>query len=275
VISGLGSIPSLPAIYDEAVQELQSAEPSITKLAAIISKDAPMTAKILQLANSALFGIRCHISSATQAVTLIGLDMIRALVISAHIFSQFDNKQVEELDIQQLWRHSLATACCARAIAESERSPKPVLDDCFTAGLLHDIGKLILIGSLPDKYRATVGRVVKEGVPLLQAERDSFHCTHAEVGAYLIGIWGLPHAIVEAVAWHHLPSIAPARTFAPVTAVHVANALLSTGQFRHLQPELCLDQKHLEDIGLADRESVWRQVCEKAIETLKSKEAER
>jgi HD-like signal output (HDOD) protein len=271
VISGLGSIPSLPAIYEQAVQELQSPDPSIARLAAIISQDAPMTAKILQLANSALLGVRCNISNAAQAVTLIGFDMIRSLVISVHIFSQLDEHQVEELDVPQLWRHSLSTASIARSIAQYERSAKPVLEDCFTAGLLHDIGKLILIASLPHKYKRVISRVLKENIPLLQAEQEAFNCTHAEVGAYLIGIWGLPHAIVEAVAWHHLPSAAPSKGLAPVTAVHVADALLASGEFRHLCSEGVLDQKHLEEIGLSHRVSVWRQVSEQTIETLKSK----
>lgn len=228
-----------------------------------------MTAKILQLANSALLGVRRRVSSATQALTLIGLDLVRALVISVHIFSHFDNQQVEQLDIPQLWKHCLATACCARAIAESERAPKTTLDDCFTAGILHDIGKLILIASLPDKYKAVVAAVKENGVSLLQAEHDTFNCTHAEVGAYLIGIWGLPHAIVEAVAWHHLPSVAPSKTFAPVTAVHVADTFLSAGDFRHLCSEGLLDQKHLEEIALAHRVSHWQKICEQATETLR------
>lgn len=274
VISGLVSVPSLPAIYEEAMQELRSPEPSVAKLAVIISHDAAMTAKILQVANSALLGLRCHISNASQAVTLIGLDMIRALVLSAHIFSQFDGPQVQELDIARLWKHSLAIACCSRRIAEEQREKKATLDDCFTAGLLHDIGKLILIGSMPKKYGDVIARVMKENTPLLQAEHDAFNCTHAEVGGYLIGIWGLPHTIVEAVAWHHSPSLAPDKRFSPVIAVHASNALLSAGDLRHLPQEVTLDRKHLEEIGLADREPVWRQICQEAVETLKAKDAE-
>jgi len=271
VISGLGSIPSLPVIYEQAVEELQAKDPSLAKIAAIVSQDAAMTAKILQVANSALLGTRCRISSAAQAVTLIGLDLIRALVISVHIFSHFDDRQVAQLDIPQLWKHCLATACCARAIAESERASKTALDDCFTAGILHDIGKLILIGSLPDKYKDVVAKVTNHGVALLQAEQETFNCTHAEVGAYLIGIWGLPHAIVEAVAWHHLPSFAPSKTFAPVTAVHVADTFLSGGDLRHLCLEGLLDQKHLEETALAHRVAHWQHVCEQTTETLLKK----
>jgi HD-like signal output (HDOD) protein/CheY-like chemotaxis protein len=273
VISGLATIPSLPAIYDQVVKELQARDPSVTKIAAIISRDAGMTAKILQLANSALLGVRRQISNPAQAVSLIGIDMIRALVISVHIFSQFDQQQVQELDIPQLWKHSLATASAARAISELERCTKDMMDVCFTAGLLHDIGKLVLIGNLPEKYKAATARVVRDNVPLLEAERECLECTHAEVGAYLMGIWGLPHAIVEAAAWHHLPSVAPSKHFSPMTAVHVADSFISSGPFFHLSRDHPLDRKHLEEAGVANRESEWRQLCVQTVESLENTEA--
>ena len=273
VISCLSTVPSLPALYDEALKEIQSPYPSMARIGAIISKDLGMTAKILQLANSALLGVRAHISNATQAVSLIGMDMIRALIISAHIFSQFEQGQVQELDIPRLWQHSLATASVAQAIAKVEHAAKPTVEDCFTAGLLHDIGKLILMGSMPGKYRKTLAQVAADNISLLKAERETFNCTHPEVGAYLIGIWGLPHAIVEAVAWHHIPSVSGAKSFAPLTAVHVANYLVASAGFAHLGGESCLDQKHLEAIGLAAREPDWRQACQETIESMKSKEA--
>jgi putative nucleotidyltransferase with HDIG domain len=272
VISGLATIPSLPAIYDHVLKELQSRDPSVTRIATIISHDAGMTAKILQLANSALLGARCHISNPAQAVSMIGLDMIRALVISVHIFSQFDEGQVKDLDLPQLWKHSLATASAARAIAELEHCPKDKMDACFTAGLLHDIGKLVLIGNLPEKYKAATARVVNDKVPLLQAERESLECTHAEVGAYLMGIWGLPHAMVEAAAWHHLPSVAPSKHFSLLTAVHVADSFISAGPFFHLSQDHPLDRKHLEEAGVAHREEAWRQVCAETAESLKHTE---
>ncbi|HEX8818188.1 MAG TPA: response regulator [Terriglobales bacterium] len=272
VVSGLATIPSLPVIYEQVVKELHSTDPSVTRIATIISHDAGMTAKILQLANSALLGVRRHISNPVQAVSLIGLDMIRALVISVHIFSQFNEEQVKDLDLPQLWKHSLATASAARAIAEFEHCTKDMMDACFTAGLLHDIGKLVLIGNLPEKYKTAVARVMNEGVPLIDAERECLECTHAEVGAYLMGIWGLPHAMVEAAAWHHLPSVAPSKHFSPVTAVHAADSFISAGPFSHLSREHPLDHKHLEEAGLADREAAWRKVCMDISDSLKDKE---
>jgi len=274
VVAGLSSVPSLPAYYNQVVSEIQSPDPSVGRIAAIISQDPAMTAKVLQLANSALLGVLTHVSDAVQAVSLIGLEMLRALVITVHIFSQFENERVKELDIAQLWKHSLATARVARAIAQAEGAPKSCSDDCFTAGLLHDIGKLILMSSLPEKYRSVMAQVVKDRVSLLKAEQDAFQCTHAEVGAYLIAIWGLPRTIVEAVAWHHLPSTAPAKNFGATTAVHVADSLLSSGPFHHLALEEPLDSKHLEQIGLAHQQTAWRQVCQESIDTFKEAETD-
>jgi HD-like signal output (HDOD) protein len=108
-------------------------------------------------------------------------------------------------------------------------------------------------------------------LPLTQAERKSFDCTHAEVGAYLVGIWGLPQSIVETAEWHHLPSTSGARSFAPLTAVHAANALIGAGDFSHLGEEQSFDEKHLEDVGMTDRKDSWRRICEGVIWGMQAK----
>jgi HD-like signal output (HDOD) protein len=146
------------------------------------------------------------------------------------------------------------------------------MDACFTAGLVHDIGKLVLIGNLPERYKTAVAHAAKESVPLLEAERKCLDCTHSEVGAYLMGIWGLPQMIVEAAAWHHLPSIAPAKSFTPITAVHVADSFMSAGPFFHLSQVHPLDQKHLQEAGVAGRVEAWRQVCAETVDSLRDKE---
>lgn len=272
LISQLSSVPTLPVIYKEIAKEIESREPSAGRIGALISKDPAMTAKILQLANSALLGVRSRISNASQAVSLIGLDMIRALVISAHIFTQFEARQMEEMSISRLWKHSLATASVGQAIARAEHASREIVDDSFTAGLLHDIGKMILASIMPEKYKAVLQRVAKESLPVSQAEYQAFSCTHAEVGAYLIGIWGLPHAIVEAVALHGCPSKSPTGTFSVLTAVHAADVMVSVGEFSHIPMEQPLDRQHLEALGLADHEAKWRQICEQTLAEMKPSE---
>lgn len=271
VISRLNSVPSLPALYDEIMAEMESPDPSSARVADIVERDVAMAAKVLQLANSALLGLRSHISNVHQAVLLIGMEMMRALVVSVHIFSHFEPDQLAELDLPQLWKHSLATANTSLAIARSERAPKPVMEDSFTAGLLHDIGKLILAQTMAEKYRDVVKRVRAEKIALIAVERENFGCTHAEVGAYLVGIWGLPQSIVATAAWHHVPSTGGGQTFSPLTAVHAANVLIGPSDFGHLPEQACLDRKHLEALNMADREANWQRICDDVIRGMLAK----
>jgi response regulator RpfG family c-di-GMP phosphodiesterase len=156
VISKLTSVPRLPALYDEIVGELESKDPSAARVGDIVARDEAMAAKVLQLANSALLSLRCQISNVQQAVLLIGMEMMRALVVSVHIFSHFDADRLGDLDLARLWKHSLCTANVALGIARAEQAPKQVQEDSFSAGLLHEIGKLILAATMADKNKEVV-----------------------------------------------------------------------------------------------------------------------
>lgn len=268
-VSGISAVPSLPALYQEITKELGNPEPSLARVSEIIAKDAGMTAKILQLTNSALLGIRFPVSDPLQAVSLLGLEMIRALVMTIHIFAPFEKVQLNELDSAQLWKHLLATAKLARAIAQAEHAPKQVLDDSFTAGLLHCLGELALASTMPDTYREIL-RETKAGKSLLQAEQERLHCSHAEVGAYLAGIWGLPNPIVEAIAWHHTPAAGGSESFSPLVAVYAADRLIDSGPLAHFPDGERLDQDYLRSLGLSDREPVWQPLCQEVVEAMKS-----
>ena len=115
---------------------------------------------------------------------------------------------------------------------------------------------------MADRYKEVIKRVRAEEIPLIQAERESFDSTHAEVGAYLVGIWGLPPSIVETTAWHHVPSTSGACTFTPLTAVHAANVLIGDGDFSHLGKKEVLDERHLESVGMTDRKRNWKRIYE-------------
>jgi putative nucleotidyltransferase with HDIG domain len=271
VVSRLTSIPSLPTLYKQMMAEIESPDPSSATVAAIIAQDAGMTAKVLQLANSALLGLRSHISNAHQAVLLIGLEMMRSLVVSVHIFSHFEQNQLSSLDLVQEWKHSLATANIAQAIARCERASKQVAEDCFTAGLLHDIGKLILARTMCGAYKNVLERFWSGEASLIDTELATFGCTHAQVGAYLIGIWGLPSTIVEAIAWHHAPSLSSSTKFDAVTAVHVADALAKPHSNSQMVATDLFDQRHLETLHLSDRMAVWLEAADETIQTMERK----
>lgn len=225
LLAQTGSVPSLPALYAQIMEELNSADCEIGKVADIIARDAGMTAKILQVANSAFFGLRGHVATPSDAIFRLGLDVVKALVLSVQVFSAFQNDQVKRLKLTRVWPHSLSVGALARKIAVQQNAPAPVVDLTLTAGLLHDVGKLILAANVADEYHAVLTRGSEVAIKDWQGEYIAFGVTHAEVGAYLIGLWGLPDPLVEAIAHHHRPARSSGREFGPLAAVHLADAL--------------------------------------------------
>jgi putative nucleotidyltransferase with HDIG domain len=236
--------------------ELQSPEVSVGKIAATIAQDMGMTAKILQLINSAFFSVPQCVSSPAQAVSLLGVDNIKALVLSVHIFSSLESKLAGGLSI--LWKHSLSTANLAKAIARCQGADQKVKDEAFTAGLLHDIGIVVLASSFFEKYGAIFQ---KAATPLAtwKEEQEEFGCSHGEIGAYLLGLWGLPDPVVQAVAWHHRPSEAAPLAFCPLVAVHVADQLHCRVALPDREAEIDMDL--LNQLGLQNQIPAWEQAC--------------
>lgn len=264
LVSKLKTLPSPPNLFNLLIQEIQSPQASIKKIGQIIAQDIGMTAKMLQLVNSAFFGLRRHISDPTQAVMLLGLDTIKALTLSVHIFSQFGPSKLGGVSLTQLQKHSLAVATLAKRIAEVEQVPQQFIDHTFTAGLLHDVGQLILATNLPDEYNQVLNLVHTQNLELLEAERQVFTATHPEVGAYLLGIWGLPSPVVEALAFHHDPLRNLNKQFSPLTLVHTADVL--TCEARPCQdwgvlPQI--DTGYLTELNCLQRLPLWREMSQK------------
>jgi HD-like signal output (HDOD) protein/CheY-like chemotaxis protein len=262
VVSRIETLPTAPSIYQEITQELSSPNTSIHRLTEIISKDFGITAKILQLANSAFFGLYQHVSTVERALTLLGFDTVAALVLTVKIFSAHTKLSVPGFSIPVLWSHSMTTASAARAIAAKESQERSGIQDAFMGGMLHDVGKLVLAANLSDGYRRVIRLTGETRCPLWKAEQEVFGTTHAEVGAYLMGLWGIPAAIIEAIAFHHSPNSCPTRSFTPLTATHVANALAHSkdpGDAEKTMDLLNLD--YLTGLRLSDRLSVWEAAC--------------
>ena len=259
IVSRMDVLPSLPALYVSLTEALSQPDVTLCKIASIIKKDMGMTSKVLQLVNSAFFALPCQISNPAQAVSLLGIDNIRAVVLSVHVFSELQGNE----DLAALWPHSLATAGFARAIVRAEHSPQRVEDDAFAAGLLHDVRRLVLGTACREQYNRVLESAHAGKAPLGEVEAQTFNCSHAEVGAYLLGLWGLPDSVVRAVAWHNSPSRAGVSAFSPVIAVHAADA------FHHrLHPDPIMNENPLLDetlltaLGLADRVAIWWKTCQ-------------
>lgn len=259
IVSRIESLPSLPDIYIRLQQAMISPNVSVAEVAAIIEKDMAMSAKVLQLVNSAFFGMFQPVESPARAVALLGLDTIKGLTLGVHVFSEMKN--VSKLfSLNKLMQHSIAVATCAKKIASAETDNKTIIDHSFIAGILHDVGKLILASRLPGQYDQAIMLAREQHISLREAEIQIFHTGHGRVGAYLIGIWGMPGAVVEAIAFHHCLEDYPEHAFSPALAVHVANALYHEKRTDE-EGVQDLNLAYLEKLGLSDRIEVWREIC--------------
>jgi len=265
LVTQINRLPSLPNIYLQLVEALKSPDASIKTVGAIISRDVGMVTEILKIVNSAYFGLRRRVTSPAEAVSFLGLDVIKALVLSTHVFSQFKGNKVKEFSLESLYSHCLDVAVLAKKIAGIETEDKLIIGETFMAGLLHDIGKLILADNLPERYGEVLRTAKTETVSLCRMEEEILGACHAEIGAYLLGLWGLPDSIVEAVALHHTPGNCCARDFGPLSAVHIANYLVSKDACDFT---IQLDDNYLKKLGLIAKVTEWENLLEKTGEEI-------
>jgi len=264
MVSGLRRLPTLPRTYLDLHAEMERERPSEPRIVAIIEADPPVAAQLLHVANSSYFSPRVPIQRTLAAVRGLGLDIVRALVLERGIIAQFDPARLPRaFDGAALWSHSFKVAALARAIAEADGMPTVERDAAFTAGLLHDLGWLILAANRPQAYQACADAANPDLTIPERAELERRHAgaTHAEFGAYLLGLWGLPDRIVEAVAYHHDP-LRHAGTAAgcdgALLAVHIANALIETApsdRLRAFAPGL------MKSAAVAKRLPVWMEAA--------------
>ncbi|GAB4378692.1 MAG: response regulator [Calditrichia bacterium] len=257
IIAQIDTLPSLPDVYVQLVQELQSKDVSLKKIGQIISRDLGMTAKILKVVNSAYFGLRRQINDPVEAVNYLGLNTIRALVLFMQVFSQLDQKKLKELSLDELFEHSLKVASYAEKIVRAEKASSSMIAEAFVAGMLHDLGKIIIADKLPDEYTRVKELTQSNQTSDWMVEQELLGATHAEVGAYLLGIWGISDPIIEALAYHHQPGKCVHEQFSLLTAVHVANALANSEE-KNLTKSEKIDMGYLETVEKSDRISVWK-----------------
>lgn len=253
LIARMTCLPSVPALYTEIVDQMHNPEVVLAEVGRTIAQDIGMTAQVLKLVNSAFFGLGREIASPVEAVSYLGLETIKALVLSIHAFSQFTPPPHSGFSMTKLWNHSLATASMAKRLAQMEANDRKLEDEAFVAGLLHDAGKTALAYNFPAQYGALFREIKTDDATRLAAEQAAFGVNHADVGGYLLGLWGLPTPVVEAIALHHQPQLTLSENFTPLTAVHVANALVRARG----QAPLAVDMAYLDRLHLAGRLEMW------------------
>lgn len=268
LVGSLKSVPCLPSVYTKLVAELQSPDASIKAIGAIVAQDLGMTTKILQLVNSAFFGLARTMTDPAEAAAMLGVETIKALVLTFGVLSQFQTTPAV-IAPEALMARSLEVARLARDIARLEQAQKTDVDAAFLGGILHDIGLLVVAANLPDTFNEVIDHARKNQVPFSVAERAVMGASHAEIGGYLLALWGIPDLVVEAVSFHHTPQLGVHAGFQPVTAVHAAATLLEGNDFASFGiPAEEVNRDYLDLIGAAERLSRWQNL---ALETLSSR----
>lgn len=197
----LGSLPVLPEVYLKMEQELAAEEPSMHRMADIVAQDPGLVASVLKLTNSPFFGLRRTINSIFQAINLLGMETVKALIVSQHLFWGKSRKK-PPFSIEKLWEHCFRVSNMARLIARCEGMDRKVVSQCRIGGMLHDIGKLILADSFEAEYTAVV-KQAEEDSSVHKAEKEILGVNHAQIGRYVMDLWGLDPAITKAIGHHH------------------------------------------------------------------------
>ncbi len=220
VINQVQDLPSLPAVVMELLNSLDNDEIEIATVAKKVALDQALTAKTLRLANSASFAKQVKVATIQHAITFLGFQTVRNLITTAAITGCFPNGQCTGFDDKAFWRHSIATATCAKILARHLGFNQ---DYAFTAGLLHDIGRLVLVTQFPKQYAAALAYRREHDCHLLEAERAVLGITHVIAGTALAEHWNFSETMQIGIAGHHTPDIPGAGFLAAI--IHVADAI--------------------------------------------------
>jgi putative nucleotidyltransferase with HDIG domain len=208
------AIPTIPPVLKKIVKAVEDPGVSPASVSKLVSSDPALTAKILKAINAAVYGFAGNISTVRQAIMLLGLDVVKALLLGVSLF------EIMEQTMVGLWKHSLGCAITAKLLANRKGDVDP--DEASVAGLLHDVGKVVLGVQFPKEYEKALADACDKGLFLFDAEYEIFHMSHATAGAYFSQAWHFPKFAVDAIRYHHKPFLAKT---APVhtAAVHLAD----------------------------------------------------
>jgi len=254
IIGTVGELPSLSSTYVHLTKVIQDPNASIVKVAAIIEQDVAMSAKVLHLVNSAFFGLARSVTNLSDAVSFLGMETTKNLVLATDAFKAFvPDRRVHQSTYESLERHAREAACIASALSLGREER----DVAVIAALLHDIGRLFMASKMPEAFCSVQSLAASRPCKLFEAEEELLGTSHAEIGAYLLGLWGLPNVVVEAIAHHHRPTRIPHSGFDSSIAVYVAELLASENEENPTGPPASgLDESDrvcLESLGILSR----------------------
>jgi len=242
------SLGSYGPVLQEIEDALQSTQCNLSTIGDAIQKDPDLTARLLRLANSPFFGFANRLSTVSEAVSLLGIQQIQDMIVASSVLEQFRGVPDNFVNKDSFWRHSLAVGITARLLAMERRLPKP--DKFFVAGLLHDVGRLVLLSQGAEWAHAVFELYQSERILLRDAEKKVLGYDHQQIAAELLQSWSYPPALVQAVAFHHTPSQSVAKLEAAVVHIadHIINAMAvgSSGE-QFISP---LDERAWTTLGL-------------------------
>ncbi|MFH2056032.1 MAG: HDOD domain-containing protein [bacterium] len=225
-MSSISNLPTPPLVFNQITKVVNDPSTSVAEVANIMAEDPAMSAKVLRLANSAYFGARQEITHMRQAILLLGLDAVKSLVLSSSVFDMFKKHKIDAEYQERFWRHSLATALGARLCVTSLEAFNQLDPEvAFSAGLLHDLGKLIICCFMPDEHRQILSRQTVSEYSTYEVEREVMGFSHPLVGRLLAENWKLPRAIQHAIGWHHDPCPESDEEINYAHVVHLADYL--------------------------------------------------
>lgn len=262
IISQVDALPVLRESLDALSRDLSEADCDLSRVAETVANDAGLAATLLKTVNSSFFAPPCRLESIHQAVTYLGVDILRSLIRDEGLFNVVGPAWRPGFSLRGLRDHSRNAAAAAKAMAES--GPLGVSADlCFKCGLLHDAGKLILLDRFADEYAAVIVLCKAENISVIEAERRLLDVTHAELGAYLLGLWGFPELLVRAVSGHHEPGRLGKEDNDLAIIAHAANVFeheLVVVNSDYATPTL--DREYLRKAGIGEPEIArWRDAC--------------
>jgi len=261
MVGSLRDLPSMPRTCAELRRVMADPDASIDQVVRVVEQDVAISAKVLQLVNSAFFGVTREIANIKTAVSYLGMTLLQNLVLSVEIFRIFQPKKANpDFSMEEFHRHSQLTAQIASKIGRDLR----LSDAVVAGGMLHDIGKLVIAEKSPEHFARAIAGMRQDHRPLFSVEEDLIGVSHAEVGAYLLSLWGLPAPLVEAVAYHHHPERAPQGKADMVAAVHLSNLLAHEHAGKSDSDMICreVDPKVLALPSVSEKLPEWHEMAE-------------
>jgi HD-like signal output (HDOD) protein len=261
IIGGTSALPTPPETYLRMTEALQSQHTSLADLAEIIRADLALTTKLLQVVNSVQFGAGRKIMTVFEAVQLTGIGVLQGLMLGIQAIKQYDGTRLNSLTLPSLWNHSLETAVAVRKLAQCENLDFATCEEFFVCGLLHDMGKLIFATHADLDYSKLIKRAAGQSLPVSCLEQEQFGATHSDVGAYLLGLWGLPESIVSSVQMHHHLDLVEPGNFSAVVAIYAAHCL-GPG----VQPFQEVRKNQLIEHGFESKLAAWSEALGNRVE---------